>query len=181
MKHERDLNAQTRRIDREKANKPVVVQQIPETGREGDSIFVGEPTAPPNPENAEGYYIRLEGQWRQVGISEEEVVNVADEQIAAAPRPARVDNVDSTVLLFGEESTIEKQYEQGNPFRDAFIFKNFATAQDREDDNELPVSERPINVSFDPLTPVQREGTHLVEITFTPQRAGRAIAELYLE
>ena len=171
MKIERSRELQVERIDRQKLDKPIFAQ-------EGE-----RPEAPDGSllDDRVGVFLRRGGEWRLIGVSEEGVENIADEQIAAAPRPARVDNVDSTVLLFGEESTIEKQYEQGNPFRDTFIFKNFATAQDREDDNELPASERPTNVSFNPLTPVQREGTHLVEITFTPQRAGRAIAELYLE
>ena len=109
------------------------------------------------------------------------IIKIADDEIATAPRPARVDNVDSTVLVLNKQTTILKRYEQGNPLRDTFVFKNFATAQDREDDNELPVSERPTNVSFDPLTPVQLKGTHIVSVTFTPQRQGTAIAELYLE
>ena len=106
---------------------------------------------------------------------------VAKNEIENRPRPARVDNVDSTVLVINQEATILKQYEQGHPFRDTFVFKNFATRQDAEDDNELPVNERPTNVSFDPATPVHLEGTHFVEVTFTPQRQGTAIAEVYLE
>ena len=61
MKHERDLQAQTRRIDREKHNKPVVVTGLPATGEEGDLIHVGEPPATPT-DALDGYYYRLHGQ-----------------------------------------------------------------------------------------------------------------------
>ena len=171
MKIERSRDLQVDRIDRQKLDKVIFAQ-------EGE-----RPQAPDGAllDDRVGVFLRRNGEWRLVGISEAGVEQIADGQIAAAPRPARVDNVDSTVLVFNQEATIEKQYEQGNPFKSTFVFKNFATAQDREDDNELPVSERPINISFDPLTPVQLKGTHIVSVTFTPQRQGTAIAELYLE
>ena len=92
-----------------------------------------------------------------------------------SPRPARVDNVDSTVLVINQEATILKQYEQGHPFRDTFVFKNFATRQDAEDDNELPVNGmRHTNVSFDPATPVHLEGTHFVTKSLALHLNGKA-------
>ena len=172
MKVERTRQLQSQRVDRQKANVPRIVQQIPNSGRQGDTVII---------ESTNEQYIFDRGTWRGVGVSREATEEIAEEAVANAPRAARVDNVDSIVLVLNQEAIIFKQYEQGNPLRDTFVFKNFATRQDAEDDNELPVNERPINISFDPPTPVQREGTHLVAVTFTPQRAGNAIAEVYLE
>ena len=65
MKHERTLYEQTRKIDREKANVAQVVQSLPEDGIEGDLIHLGTPPMPL--EYQEGYYLRLQGEWRFFG------------------------------------------------------------------------------------------------------------------
>ena len=69
MKHERTLESQTRRIDQKKANKAVVVEELPDTGREGDVVHLGD-LPEPLEEPITGYYVRLQGKWRFMGTGQ---------------------------------------------------------------------------------------------------------------
>lgn len=87
MKHERNLYSQTRRIDREKANTAKVVLTIPEDGIEGDLIHLGEP--PERTQDDEGYYIRLQGEWRFIGGVTAPTDDVDDDDTPPPPSPNR--------------------------------------------------------------------------------------------
>lgn len=65
MQFEKTLQQQTRRVDREKANKPVIVNRLPGKAIEGDIVHLGEP--PASGHNLKGYYMRLNGEWRFMG------------------------------------------------------------------------------------------------------------------
>ena len=68
MKYERSRIEQTQRIDQEKTNKISVVDTLPDRGTEGDFIFLGTPPLPDA--YTEGYYVRMEGEWRLIGTSD---------------------------------------------------------------------------------------------------------------
>ena len=57
---------QTRRIEKKKTNKAVVVEELPHTGREGDVVHLGE-LPEPLEEPLTGYYMRVQGKWRFMG------------------------------------------------------------------------------------------------------------------
>lgn len=84
MKHERSLLEQTRRVDNEKANKIKIVTELPATGTESDFIHKGQPPMRPD-DDPEGYYVRLNGEWRYLGSGTDE--GDGDEASAAPARP----------------------------------------------------------------------------------------------
>ena len=57
------------RVDDQKANRAVHVAELPQTGREGDVLCVGE--LPPGGYKGDGLYIRIEGEWRFIGTVSE--------------------------------------------------------------------------------------------------------------
>ena len=172
MKTERTRDLQMNRVDNQKANKPIFVQKGERpTARDGELL-----------DDTVGLFIRRNGQWRQIGLSTGQVAEVADEQIAAAPVASRVDNIDVSQVVAGQERTEYKQYEQGNPPGNTFVLKSYASLSDRNLDIELPEDEQPTDISFDPSTPEQESGTHAVSVTFTPvDRDGLTFVEIYIE
>lgn len=64
MKHERRPYNQTQRIDRQKANRVSVVYELPESGQEGDEVYIG--TAPNGT-----LHKRIQGQWVAIGAPTE--------------------------------------------------------------------------------------------------------------
>ena len=89
MKHERSLESQTRRVDREKSNVATVVRELPQKGREGDLVHLGEPPAPSETPK-DGYYLRLHGEWRFLETAqaetETETPTDPDGEVVAPPR-----------------------------------------------------------------------------------------------
>ena len=49
-----------------------------------------------------------------------------------------------------------------------FFFKFYATSADLDNDNEVPEDERPLDLSFEPLTPIQDGNPHIVTISYQP-------------
>ena len=65
MKTERTRDAQSQRIDRQKANRAIRVQRLPGRGREGDVIVMVDD------DGIDDYYIRDAGQWQNLSRNAE--------------------------------------------------------------------------------------------------------------
>ena len=124
---------------------------------------------------------RLLGQRRPAGVNTARVTSIAEEVVGDASRPSEFQHVRSIEIMVGEERTDIVNYTQGNPLGKAFVFKVYDNAQDyANDENELTENEIS-NISFDPETPVQEVGTHVVFITYTVNSAGKVFVRFYAE
>jgi len=129
----------------------------PERIRDGNFLF-----------DSEHLFIRYGGQWVAIGRVDDTVREIADEEIAAAPRAPRADimrsipvrltrgQVENAIVEFGFD------YENGNPPRKFFKFRFFAslTAWQAGKPEMTEVSGRPEIVEVIPPTPVQEAGEH---------------------
>ena len=159
MKIERSRDLQVDRIDRQKLDKPIFAQ-------EGE-----RPQAPDGRllDDTVGLFIRRNGQWRQIGLSQSQVAEVADQEIAAAPRTTIINSPGTTTTSVGTRTTVIKTYIAGNPPPLTFSVKWFLNKDDYIDGIEMDAADIPENITFSPATPEQEAGTHRVVIEFTPR------------
>ena len=68
MKNERSRDLQVNRIDNQKSDVARHVSELPASGREGSFVCVGE--LPVGGYRGDGLYIRLFGEWRLIGVIE---------------------------------------------------------------------------------------------------------------
>ena len=76
MKHDRNAFNQSQRIEREKANRLAVVNNLPDGGEEGDEIYRGEP--PTQEDKGEGFYKRVQGKWVFIGGVSQDISSELD-------------------------------------------------------------------------------------------------------
>ena len=159
MKVERTRQLQSQRVDREKANVPRIVQQIPNSGRQGDTVII---------ESTNEQYIFDRGTWRGVGVSREATEEIAEEAVANAPQASRaslIRTVDVRVnagLIDTTEFDQPFEYEVGkNPARTEFRIRWYLTLEAWQDQTpEADVGDAPITIEWLPPTPVETEGIH---------------------
>ena len=158
MKIERSRELQVDRIDRQKLDKPIFAQ-------EGE-----RPQAPDGSllDDTVGVFLRRGGEWRLIGVSEEGVENIADEQIAAAPaapRASLIRTVDVRVnagLIDTTEFDQPFEYTIGkNPPGTQFRIRWYATLEAWQDETpEADVGDAPIAIEWLPATPLETAGEH---------------------
>lgn len=99
----------------------------------------------------------------------------------SAVRDAQVQNVQIFDTMVNRPASILRQYQQGRPFGTQFGIKWYSTVDDFSMGIEIPQAMRPTNVQFQPATPVQAEGTHLVAVMFMPIVETTLYGEIYVE
>lgn len=169
MKFEGNPNARLERIDREKANRPRVVRQLPSRAEVGDLVVFGSYS-----------FMWVGNEWQQLGILEGDARVVAEAAVASAPAAARVEGVQIFNTVEDYPASLLRQYEQGRPPRENFGVRWYADAAAFAAEEEVAADMRPADVSFSPARPVQAEGTHLVTLTFTPVVQNSLLGEIYL-
>ena len=68
----------------------------------------------------------------------------------------------------GVEHTELRSYQTGTPPEKTFIFKFYKTPEDVDTDTEVPDTEKPTGLTFEPETPIQDGRPHFVKIRYTP-------------
>ena len=118
---------------------------------------------------------------RRPGVDTARVTQIAEDVVDEIARPAEVNFIRFVQAQQNVEQTELFRYNIGNPPGTDFVAEWFASQSDFVADVQLPESERPVDISFNPETPVQAEGDHLGEITFTPVREGLTLGKVYVQ
>ena len=160
MKHDRNPERQTQRVDKQKANRPKVVSEVPETAVDDDTIVVMDD------EGVSDVLLRVRGQWVSLLSDNSGLGRVQFEpEITAQP------NIEKVVRL---EYRIGG-HPRSRPTRFSVKFVNASTGA------ELTGNAAPTNVSLTPNRPSRNSGDHIVEIRFTPQSTGEIRIDLTLQ
>ena len=114
-------------------------------------------------------------------VNVKEVRELADEQIAAAPRAGDFNRIDTIEVVTGQERTDGFTYEQSNPPGTEFIFYTYGTQEDYINDENRLSGNEVTNISFRPETPPQEQGSFAVFVTYTVSVEGKIFARLKTE
>ena len=166
MKIERTRDLQADRIDRQKLDNVIFAQkgERPEV-RDGRLL-----------DDTAGLFIRRNGKWRQIGLSQGQVAEVADEQIAAAPAaPIRRADILETVDIGNSRDAsvefyydiLEKDLEDEESLPTSFSVEFYASSAHFEAKTpQIPEAQRPNAIIWTPTEPYQTLGTHIEKLEF---------------
>lgn len=130
-------------------------------------------------------YTKINGKLIREDVSDEidvdAVKELADKQIAAAPRAGDFNRIDTIEVVTGQERTDGFTYEQSNPPGTEFIFYTYGTQEDYINDENRLSGNEVTDISFEPETPPQEQGSFAVFITYTVSVEGKIFARLKTE
>ena len=110
-----------------------------------------------------------------VGVDTAEVREIAEEEVANAPRATLTGTTEKSVGAVGELRQQLVFYDVGNPPPERFLYNVYLTKADLIDESPVPESEKAIYISdavFDPATPNPESGTHFTTFSYRTVRQG---------
>ena len=119
-----------------------------------------------------------------VGVDTAEVREIAEEEVANAPRATLTGTTERSTGRIGELREQLYEYEVGNPPLTQFMYNVYLTKEALIDGSPVPANEKTNYVedtSFDPATPTTTPGTHFTIFRYRTLRQGRIFLTFHLE
>lgn len=96
------------------------------------------------------------------------------------PESSEVRGVQFFENLVDSPITVLREYQNTQPYKRRFEINFYSNADNFNRGIEMPESERPTGIVFNPQAPVQDNSIQIVSVTFTLQSAGTILVRLRL-